>query len=76
MSTLAKINSKGQITVPADVREVLGVKPGDTVLWELAERGEARVRRAAPLDIAYLETLEPSSSEWASEADEAAHREL
>lgn len=76
MSTLAKITSKGQTTVPAAVREALGVKPGDTLLWEIAERGEARVRRVAPLDIAYLKALEPGLSEWASEADEAAYREL
>ena len=30
----AKITSKGQITVPREVRRVLGVRPGDRLLFE------------------------------------------
>ena len=30
----AKITSKGQITVPREVRHALGVKPGDKILFE------------------------------------------
>ncbi|MGA2186569.1 MAG: AbrB/MazE/SpoVT family DNA-binding domain-containing protein [Bryobacteraceae bacterium] len=32
----AKITSKGQITVPLDIRRVLGVKPGDRLVFETA----------------------------------------
>jgi AbrB family looped-hinge helix DNA binding protein len=39
----AKITSKGQITVPREVRRVLGVRPGDRLLFESDERG-IRVR--------------------------------
>jgi AbrB family looped-hinge helix DNA binding protein len=35
---LAKITSKGQITIPKEVRERLGVKPGDSL--EFAFEGE------------------------------------
>jgi len=31
---LAKITSKGQVTVPRDIRRVLGVRPGDKVVFE------------------------------------------
>ncbi|HUK29473.1 MAG TPA: AbrB/MazE/SpoVT family DNA-binding domain-containing protein [Candidatus Acidoferrum sp.] len=34
MKRLAKITSKGQITVPRDVRRALGVRPGDRLLFE------------------------------------------
>ena len=31
--TETKITSKGQTTIPQDIRETLGVKPGDSVEW-------------------------------------------
>jgi AbrB family looped-hinge helix DNA binding protein len=34
MQREAKITSKGQITLPKDVRHALGVKPGDKVVFE------------------------------------------
>ncbi|MGD9563805.1 MAG: AbrB/MazE/SpoVT family DNA-binding domain-containing protein [Pyrinomonadaceae bacterium] len=34
MDLEAKITSKGQITVPLEVRKELGVKPGDKVVFE------------------------------------------
>jgi AbrB family looped-hinge helix DNA binding protein len=39
----AKITSKGQITVPREVRRVLGVRPGDRLIFESDEKG-IRVR--------------------------------
>ena len=39
----ARITNKGQITVPREVRRVLGVRPGDRLLFESDERG-VRVR--------------------------------
>jgi AbrB family looped-hinge helix DNA binding protein len=37
---------KGQITVPKDVRDVLGLKPGQKVQIEMAEDGTVRILRA------------------------------
>ena len=34
MKTIAKLTSKGQITVPKRVRHALGVKAGDEILFE------------------------------------------
>jgi AbrB family looped-hinge helix DNA binding protein len=39
----AKITSKGQITVPREVRRALGVHPGDRLLFQSDETG-MRVR--------------------------------
>jgi antitoxin PrlF len=39
----ARITSKGQITVPHEIRRALGVRPGDTLLFEEEGRG-VRVR--------------------------------
>lgn len=43
MRTQAKITSKGQITVPSDVRRALGVQAGDHLVFESIGQ-EVRVR--------------------------------
>lgn len=35
----AKVTSKGQITVPVEIRKLLGVKAGDTIRFEPHEDG-------------------------------------
>lgn len=36
MKKQARITSKGQVTVPHEIRRALGVRPGDTLLFEKA----------------------------------------
>lgn len=43
MQKLARITSKGQITVPREIRLTLGVRPGDRLLFE-SDRTGVRVR--------------------------------
>jgi AbrB family looped-hinge helix DNA binding protein len=43
MSEQAKITSKGQITVPRGIRNVLGVKTGDSLVFE--QHGDGVVMR-------------------------------
>jgi len=40
----ARITSKGQITVPHEIRRALGVQPGDKLLFEKDGSGGVRVR--------------------------------
>jgi len=46
MKKEAKITSKGQVTIPLEVRRALGVRAGDRLLFEnlKMENGEAGVR--------------------------------
>lgn len=49
----ATVTSKGQITIPAEVREALGVKPGQKLAFLPGNNGEFRVRRVhSILDLA------------------------
>jgi AbrB family looped-hinge helix DNA binding protein len=39
MQKRARITSKGQITIPRDIRRVLGVRSGDSLVFESDRRG-------------------------------------
>ena len=40
------VTSKGQVTIPKQVRDRLGINPGSKVDFEIAEDGRAFLRRA------------------------------
>lgn len=46
MQKQAKITSKGQVTVPRELRRILGVRPGDQLLFknQKMESGETGIR--------------------------------
>lgn len=76
MSQLAKISSKGQVTIPADVRKKLHLATGDTIAWETEADGRIWVRRIEPLDLDYLAAVSGTLSEWNSPEDDEAYRDL
>ena len=44
---LAKISANGQITLPADIRKILGVSSGDKVLFVPQSNGEVLISNAS-----------------------------
>lgn len=72
----SRLTSKSQATVPVRVRKRLNLKPGDAVIFEEAEGGAVRIRKAEPLDIEFLSALENTLSEWNSKNDDRAYRDL
>ncbi len=73
---VARVTSKGQTTIPRDVRDALHVTPGDLLAWEVGDDGVATVRRVQLIDLEYLRALESTLGEWAGQADEEAYRDL
>lgn len=61
---LAKITSKGQITIPVDIRRKLGVKEGDKVLF-VEEAGKIYILNSS------MEALKEAQSAFAGEAERA-----
>jgi AbrB family looped-hinge helix DNA binding protein len=35
----AKVTSKGQVTIPSTIREILKLEPGSTVIFKVTEKG-------------------------------------
>lgn len=75
MTSVSRVTSKFQATIPAAVRSVLGIKQGDAIAFEV-ENGLVRLTRAAPRDIAFAHAVEGTLSEWDSAADDEAYRDL
>jgi AbrB family looped-hinge helix DNA binding protein len=71
----SRISPKGQITLPKAVREAIGARPGDTVVYEV-EGNAVRLRRVNPFDVEFHEALARTLDEWSSDEDEAAFRDL
>ena len=74
-AVFGKITSKAQTTLPKEVREALGVKPGDMLVYRIA-KGKVTLARAEPMDRAYLKAVESTLSEWSSAEDAAAYDTL
>ncbi len=71
----SKLTRKYQATIPAPVREVLQLRQGDTIAFEI-DREEIRIRKVRPIDLEFARALEGTLEEWSGEADEEAYRDL
>jgi len=58
---IAKITSKGQVTIPIDIRRKLGVKEGDKILF-VEEAGKVYILNAS------MEALRKAQAAFAGEA--------
>ncbi len=68
----SKLTSKSQTVLPKEVREQLGVKPGDRLSYSLTKQGV--VIGKAP--VAIEDDPFAVFSEWSSAADEKAYSKL
>ncbi|MBI2964113.1 MAG: AbrB/MazE/SpoVT family DNA-binding domain-containing protein [Deltaproteobacteria bacterium] len=71
----SKLSSKGQVTIPKEVRDAIGVQAGDSVAYEVRGR-LALVRKVEPFDRAFHSALSKTLGEWASPEDDEAFRDL
>ncbi len=71
-AAFSKVSVKSQTVIPREVRERLGLKPGDTLRYRVTEDGVLLDKAAAK------EADDPFAafSEWSSEADEKAYGSL
>ena len=72
---MSRLTSKGQATIPVEVRKALRLKEGDRVVFEM-KGGKVVVRKAEAMDRAFLALADTAFEEWNSPEDEAAFRDL
>lgn len=66
---MSKVSSKGQTTIPNEVREELGLVPGDLIQYSL-EDGKVILQKFSTEDVLYLKSMEQHLSEWAGSEDD------
>ena len=66
---------KYQTTIPQNVRDLLLLKKGNEVVFEL-EDDQVTLRKATRLDLEYLSSVESTLSEWNGKNDEKAYKNL
>ena len=71
----SKLTRKYQATIPEAVREKLDLHAGDVIAFEI-ENDAVVIRKVRSIDIAFAQALVGTLSEWASEHDEEAYRDL
>jgi AbrB family looped-hinge helix DNA binding protein len=67
----SRLTVKGQTTIPKTVRERLGLRRGDLVVFEVDD-DRVTLRKATPLDRGFIKLSEEAFADWSTaEADEA-----
>lgn len=71
----SRLTKKYQATIPEPVRRLLHLEAGDAIVFDI-EGNDVHLRKARPMDLSFARSLEGTLTEWASEADEEAYRDL
>lgn len=69
------LTSKGQATIPAEIRETLHLKSGDKICFELIDK-KVVIAKVEPFDNPYHHSLSKTLSEWSSPEDDEAYNDL
>ena len=71
----SRLTQKFQATVPKEIRRLLELKAGDSIVFEV-DGNRVLVRRANHIDLQFMRSLNSSLDEWNSQFDEDAYRDL
>ncbi len=72
---LSTVTVKGQATIPAEVRQALGLKPGDKITFKIKNH-HVMIAKAEPFDFLYHASVSNTLSEWTTQEDDEAYRDL
>lgn len=72
---VARITSRGRITIPKSIREAANLHEGDVIAFEI-EGDRLVLRKAVPDRGDYLHSFGEAMSEWLSPEDEETWRDL
>ena len=69
------LTSKGQTTIPSEIRKNLDLHAGDKIIFEMIDN-QVVIRKITPFDYVYHAALSATLTEWDSPEDEEAYRDL
>jgi AbrB family looped-hinge helix DNA binding protein len=72
---ISRITSKGQVTLPKEVREALDLDKGDLLAYEIQDK-VAILKKVEPFDLAFHGAVAETLEEWNSPEDEEAFDDL
>ena len=72
---ISTLTSKGQATIPVEVRKSLELKAGDKVVFEIIDH-KVTLQKAQPFDYHFHSALSQTLSEWDSLEDDEAYCDL
>jgi len=72
----SKLTTKSQATIPGKIRKILGLFPGDSVVFEVNQNKKVVIRKATPIDFEFAKAVEGTLSEWSSKNDQEAYCDL
>ncbi|TKT75373.1 type II toxin-antitoxin system PrlF family antitoxin [Aquamicrobium sp. LC103] len=71
MGYQSKVTSKGQTTIPVEVREYLGLKPGDQLVYSVRDgKVELRARNLRAIDLVGMLGKPPNGPKTLEEIEE------
>ena len=71
----SRLSPKGELTIPKEVREQIGLHPGDLVSYDV-QNGHLTVSRVDSLDKVFYDAIAPTLTEWDSPEDHEALDDL
>jgi antitoxin PrlF len=72
---LSTLTSKGQATIPAEIRQELNLKPGDKITFEVQDH-KVLIAKAEPIDYLFHAAISQTLNEWDSPEDDEAYHDL
>ena len=72
---LSTLTSKGDVTIPVEIRIALHLKPGNTIKFEIQNHREI-IAKVEPFDDGYHAARSHHLGEWVSPEDDGAYRNL
>ena len=70
ISTHARVTTKGQVTIPVEIRRALGIEEGDEVVFRIDREGEAGLHVVKRVDLMSLAGILASSTPSAGKEEE------
>ena len=76
MNQTIRIENNGHITLPKAVCEALHTHEGDLLAWQIDDNNSVTLRRVTPSVDSYTAAVSATLTEWDSEEDDEAYRDL